>query len=332
MAQRVARQRARQRGQPDDQRGQRDVSDHSQSRDYNLRAAVDDRRARFTDLDDLTDGVIAAASDAAPDPAILTFLLRRYQATGRHDLAGILEPALARGVETSRDATGCAARARWIEAFVTAAPLSSDPRMETAIEDLVTALRGEWSRSDRVADLLTAVDACLQATSAFETPGLVRDAIDQLERVVGATYRPGLGVATSIGHPDGARLLSDQIAGASSLVAACAITARLPYGMLAEELIQFARRTFWNADAGAFADDAEPQTAYVANCDAARALCRLVRLVEDEEYRSGAVVASDSDYRGDTSRILASQLDVARASAAHAATYALALDDWLSLR
>ena len=297
-----------------------------------MRAAVDDRAAPFTELDDLTDGVIAAAVDSPPDPEVLTFLLRRYLATGRDDLAAILEPALARGVETSRSAAGCAARARWLEAFVTAATLSSDPRMQTAIEDLVTALRGEWERADRVADLLIAVDACLLATSAFETPGLVRDAVDQLERTVGAAYRPGGGVASSIHQADGVRLLADQIAAVSALVTACVFTARLPYGMLAEELIQFARRTFWNNDAGAFADEAEPQTAYVANCDAARALCRLVRLVEDEEYRSGAVVASNNDYRGDTSRILASQLDVARASAAHAAPYALALDDWLSLR
>ena len=332
MAQRVARERARQRRQPDDQRDQRDVSDGSQSDDYNLRAAVDDRRARFTDLDDLTDAVLGAAIDGEADPAILTFLLRRYRATGRDDLTEILGPALARGVETSRSAAGCVARARWLEAFVTAAPLSSDSRMQAAIEDLVAALRGDWKRADRVADLLTAVDACLEATTAFETPGLVRDAIDELERVVGATYRPGHGLASVVGRPDSSRLLSDQIAAVSALVTACVGTARLPYGMLAEELMQFARRTFWDADAGAFADDAEPQSAYVANCDAARVLCRLTRLLDDEEYRSGAVVASDSDYRGDASRILASQLDAARADAARAAPYALALDDWLSLR
>src|SRR5262249_21782885 len=154
---------------------------------------------------------------------------------------------------------------------------------------LVTALRGEWKRADRVADLLTAVDACLQATTAFETPGLVRDAIDELERVVGATYRPGYGVSSVVGLPAGSRLVSDQIAGASALVTACVGTARLPYGMLAEELIQFARRTFWDAAAGAFADDAGPPSAYVLNCDAARVLCRLTRLLENEEYRSGAV-------------------------------------------
>src|SRR5262249_7496445 len=156
---------------------QRDVSDRSQSDDYNLRAAVDDRRARFAELDDLTDDVLGAAIDGEADPAILTFLLRRYRTTGREDLTEVLGPALARGVHASRSAAGCVAHARWLEAFVTAAPLSSDPRMQAAIEDLVTALRGEWKRADRVADLLTAVDACLQATTAFETPGLVRDAI-----------------------------------------------------------------------------------------------------------------------------------------------------------
>jgi len=293
---------------------------------------VDDARARFTDLDDLTDVVLDAAADGDVEPVVLTLLLRRYRATGRDDLTEILGPALARGVETSRSAAGCAARARWLEAFVAAAPLSSDPRMLSAIEDLVTALRGEWKRSDRVADLLTSIDACLQATTAFEAPGLVRDAIDELERVIGATYRPGYGVANTMDGMGGERLLADQILGASALVTACVGTARLPYGMLAEELMQFARRGFWDADAGAFADGGDPDAMFAANCDAARVLCRLSRLIADDAYRSGAVIAPDADYRADASRILTSQLDAARTGAARAAPYALALDDWLSLR
>jgi uncharacterized protein YyaL (SSP411 family) len=298
-----------------------------------LRAAVDDARARFTALDDLTDGVLGAAIDGNADPVVLTFLLRRYRATGREDLTDVLGPALARGVETARAAVTPAERAHWLEAFVTAAPLSSDPRMLAAIEDLVTALRAEWKRGDRVAELLTSVDACLQATTAFEAPGLVPAAIDELERVIAATYRPGYGLASVVGGSDApARRLTDQIAGASALVTACVGTARLPYGMLAEELIQFARRTFWDADAGAFADSAEPPAAFAANCAAARALCRLARLLDDKDYRSGAVVTPDADYRGDASRILSSQLDAARAAAARAAPYALALDDWLALR
>jgi len=289
---------------------------------------VDDARARFTVLDDLTDALFDAA-DAEADPVVITFLLRRYL-SGREDLTEVLGAALARGVDRSRSASDAGERVRWLEAFVTAAPLSSDPRMQGAIEDLVAALRAEWGSAGRVADRLASVDACLQATRAFETPGLVSAAIDELERVVGASYRPGYGVASAIGDVQGPRGLPDQIAGAAALITACVGTSRLPYGMLAEELVQFALRTFWSAGDGAF--DGGGPDALVVNCDAVRVLCRLARLLEDEDYRRGAVIAADADYRREASRILESQLDAARGGAARAAPYALALDDWLALR
>jgi len=300
---------------------------------------VSDVSERIAELNDLTDGVLDAAADGDSDPIALTFLLRRYRATGRDDLTETLGAALARAVETSRGATTCDARSRWLEAFVTAATLSSDARMQSAIADLVSALRFEWRQTTNVADLVTSIDACLQATTVSESNELVRDAIDELERVIAAAYRPGHGIARTIGGPAGAgdtdtarRRLADQIRTASALVTACIGTARLPYGMLAEELIQFARRTFWDSGAGAFVDPETPSTVFESNCDAVRVLCRLARLLDDEDYRRSAVFAADADYRGDASRILTSQLVSARAGPAAAAPYALALDEWLALR
>jgi len=293
---------------------------------------VDELRERFLELDDLTDGVLDAAADGESDPIALTFLLRRYRATGRDDLTETLGAALARAVETARGAATCDTRSRWLEAFVTAATLSSDTRMQKAIAELVAALRSEWGQTTSVADLVTSIDACLQATTVFESAELVRDAIDELERVVAHAYRPGRGIASMIGGVDAAdRGLAEQLRGASALVTACVGTSRLPYGMLAEELIQFARRTFWNADAGAFV----ASDGFATNCDAVRVLCRFARLLKNEDYRRGAVLAETNggaDYLIDASRILASQVAAARSHAAGAAPYALALDDWLSLR
>ena len=288
---------------------------------------------RFVELSDLTDGVLDAMADGGSDPVALTFLLRRYRATGRDDLTETLGPALARAVEASRRAASCDARSRWLETFVTAAMLSSDARMEATVAELVAALRGEWRRTSDVAGLLLSIDACLQATTVFESHEVVRDAIDELERVVAGTYRPGHGIGSTLGDADrSARRLADQIRGASALVTACVGTGRLPYGMLAEELVQFAHRTFWDAEAGAFVDRQADEDGFAANCDAVRVLCRVARLIEDEDYRRGAVVVVEADYRHDASRILTSQLAAARANAAGAAPYALALDDWLSLR
>jgi hypothetical protein len=294
---------------------------------------VENVSERFIELDDLTDGVLGATTDGECDPVALTFLLRRYRATGRDDLTDTLGSALARAVDACRAATSCDARSRWLEAFVMAASLSSDARMRWAIADLVAGLQAEWRRTTSVADLVTSVDACLQATTVFESADLVRGAIDELERVVASAYRPGHGIAATIGAADGSsRRLADQIRSASALVTACVGTARLPYGMLAEELVQFARRTFWDERAGAFVGGQATAAEFDANCDAVRVLCRLSRLLEDADYQRAAVVAPDANYRDDASRILASQLAAARSNAGAAALYALALDEWLSLR
>ena len=64
-------------------------------------------------------------------------------------------------------------------------------------------------------------------------------AIDQLEHVVGGAYQPGAGRDASATRAHGTSAISGA---ASALLTAYAITGRLPYSMLAEELMQTARR------------------------------------------------------------------------------------------
>ena len=85
--------------------------------------------------------------------------------------------------------------------------------------------------------------------------------------------------------------------------------------MLAEELMQFARRTLWDERDGGFFEHAIPAEEagaerakpFALNCEAARVLCRLDVLHHDAEYREGAVMADASDYAGDAARTLVSQ-------------------------
>ena len=71
----------------------------------------------------------------------------------------------------------------------------------------------------------------------------MQDAIDQLERVVGGGYRPGDGlVARSATASRRRGSVADHVRGASALLTALELTGRLPYSMLAEELIAIAGR------------------------------------------------------------------------------------------
>jgi len=89
--------------------------------------------------------------------------------------------------------------------------------------------------------------------------------------------------------------------------------------MLADELMQFARRQWWDARAG------WPPAPFDVACQATRVLCRLAALHEDADYRQGAIVA-DADYRTDAARALSS-LEPAITAAAGTAIYALAVTE-----
>jgi hypothetical protein len=94
------------------------------------------------------------------------------------------------------------------------------------------------------------------------------------------------------------------------LLVAYQISGRLPYAMLAEELIQRSR-TAASAD-------------FVVACEAARVLSRLAVLHDDPDYRAAAVIVPAADYRADAARLLAAQASEAMRRGAGGAIYGVA--------
>ena len=141
--------------------------------------------------------------------------------------------------------------------------------------------------------------------------------IDGLERFVRSAYEPGEGVV-------GAEA-SDQIGSALAFLTAFELTGRLPYSMLAEELLQIARRDAWDRDGAGFGRN------FRANATAAQLLCRLAALHRDADYAASAVVAPDATYALDAERILSSLAPIARTHLDDIAEYGMALLEWFSL-
>jgi hypothetical protein len=279
---------------------------------------------RIVDLDIIAARLLDAIARGEPLGSIaLTFLLRHYLATGRDDLGPALGDALAAALEQGGAAAGTAVQAGWLILFVEAMALSDDPRLLDAARALVSRLRDDWPSAMQVAEAAASVDACLRAADVeglLNPQDVVPAAIDQLERIVGGAYQPGGGMAATIHggtHTRGAD--ADQVRPASALLAAFERSGRLPYSMLAEELIQPSR------PASSRSGDT------VVTCEAARVLCRLALLHADDAYRGAAVLAEDADYRGDAERILLSQSTPALGgSLEEAAAYGLALGEWLA--
>lgn len=267
---------------------------------------------RLAELDAITarvlDALVRDEQATAIDAGSLTFLLRQYLSTDRQDLRDALGTALAAALEHAASEPSSSGRAAWVILFAEVAAIAEDDRIVAAVGELVASLRAEWPASRGVEEGAVAVEACLVASRVLDPRDLVAPAIDQLEHVVGGAYQPGAGVRGGLGN---------QVRAASALLTAFEITGRLPYSMLAEELMQAARR--------ADPERAGP-AAFVIHCDAARVFCRLAALHEDAEYRKAAVTLPDADYRGDAARILAAlSTRVGDAPPAHAAAYGLAL-------
>ena len=264
----------------------------------------------------------AVGRDEALGPGALTFLLRHYLATGREDLGDAVGGALAGALPRGTGERDVIARAEWLTLFAEATALSDDERLVAAAAGLVLGLREEWPSAMQVAEAAASVDACLRAADVaglVDPQDLVPAAIDQLERIVGGAYQPGGGMAATIhGGAHVAGGAADQVRSAAALLTAFERSARLPYSMLAEELIQPARRDSGSGDV-------------VINCEAARVLCRLAALHADEEYRGAAVIAPDVDYRRDADRMLSAQSARALTGGLEeAAAYGLAVGEWLA--
>jgi hypothetical protein len=264
-------------------------------------------------IERLTTQVLDALSRGeSVGPLALTLLVRRYAATDRQDLADALGPALAAAAERDFSAPA-ASDADWLTLLVESCGVSSDARLRSAAERLIGALRRRWAAAVDVESAMWSIGACLSAADLVDPRELVPAAIDELERIVGATYRPGAGLGHLVASPDAERgQLHDHVRAASALLTAYDLTARVPYAMLAEELIQFAMR--------------QP---LALDCEAARVLIRLAALHATPSYRAAAVLAPDVDYTSDAARVLAAFEPDSRARGAdEVAVFGLALTEW----
>lgn len=301
-----------------------------------------DRQTCELAIDDVTGAVLRALARAeTPTSAALTLLLRRFAATTRDDVREALEPALARGLDVCQ-ASKPVERPGWLSLFVEAATASEDARLLEAAADLIEDIRDEWGRRTEVGPLALGIEACLSAEMRFTTrggpapiPGLeavARDGIDELERLVAGAYRPGEGLASRLGEAAGGRgRVVDHMAAASALLTAYWRSGRLPYSMLAEELVQHARRTAWDARASVFSDGDPGAPPFAVNCEAARVLCRLAVLHDRDDYRRAAVVAPAADYRGDVSAMLDWLGSRSEAQDMRGAAFGLAAAEWLEM-
>jgi uncharacterized protein len=174
--------------------------------------------------------------------------------------------------------------------------------------------------------------AWLRAGEALEDVETGRFALQSLERVLLATYKPGQGVAhyhDASGEVRG--LLSDQVHAAWALLHVHDATGDETYLMLAEELARTALRTHWDARGGGFLDHApggpddigllvDPVKPLTLNCLAARVLSRLATLTGREELQARAL------------ETLASQTGLYRTLGIGGAPYGLAIMDVLAPR
>ena len=261
------------------------------------------------------DGV---AREDAFDAAVPTFLLRHYLGTDEAGVQDALGVALARALAFAGTDASVIGRAAWLTLLVEATAAAEDDRILPAVSELIAGLRAEWPAQTRIDEASASVEACLRAAEIVSPDELVQGAIDQLERVIGGSYRPGDGL---VRERNGIRVrcsVDDHVRGASALLTAFELTGRLPYSMLAEELMAIVGR------------DPMPDAGLVIQCDAARVLCRIAALHDDPGYRGAAVIATGADYRADAARILAALSALALAgSPSDAAVYGLALLDLL---
>ncbi|MCC7418442.1 MAG: hypothetical protein IT176_14995 [Acidobacteria bacterium] len=283
------------------------------------------------DLAQLIDEVLQNVQQQrrAADDASLTLLIRGYRATGRPAIGEALGEALGAALAQPLAPLSIVERAARLAMFVEALPVASDERIGGAVQDLLASLSREWGASIDVEASAASVDACLAAALALGSGAIVRTAVDELERSVGSAYRPGRGLLDPR-HDAGPGRLADHVRCAAALLTARGATGRVPYGMLAEELMQFARRTLWDAAASAF--EARPGSRvhpFALNGAAARVCCRLAALHGDRLYRETAIVADGADHRAAAAAILDGLSARLSGYGAERAEYALALGEWL---
>jgi len=301
-------------------------------------------------MDWFVDATLHALSEQrTPAPDALRILLRRYASTGRADLGAALEPALGQALgyidrcldaatdlhpEQEDDLVG------WIWLVVEAAGLSEDHRLREVATRLASTVRARWPSHGSIAIAMRSIEGCLVAASVvappLDGPGLVAASIDELERLASLSYQPGKPLPHVIGHSESTPTPLDHTTAASTLLSAYAMTGRLSYSMLAEELVETARQSWWDREAGAFCtrqdgalDPGQELERLMVNCDAARVFCRLATLHSDPEYLEHAAFNREVDYAGDARSILGALASTYRSQGLAAVGYGLAVDESL---
>jgi hypothetical protein len=145
---------------------------------------------------------------------------------------------------------------------------------------------------------------------------LLPDVIEGLERAASGIYEPG--------ERPGPAAHAAHFRCANALLTAFDLTGRLPYPMLAEELVQASRGNLFAAaiDGGA---------GFAADCAAATACTRLALLHRDPDYVARAVVARQAEYAADAKRLLAGLEPRRHAFPEQAAELGRAMLHWLAL-
>ena len=243
----------------------------------------------------------AIACDEPVNARALQLLLRRYESGAFADPHAheIIGQALAAALESHTTDQSVLGRAAWTELFVEATALSDDDRLIEAVGALIPELRGASTRAS-FPERCAAIGACLRAAGLEAFTSIAADMVDELERAVGRAYEPGEHIGS----------FADQVRAASSLLTGYGLTGRLPYSMLAEELMQMPLES----------ESADLDTV----CEGARVLCRLAALRDDVDYRSAAVVAPRAEYRAAASTLLDARVGEALRAGAAGAIYALA--------
>jgi hypothetical protein len=284
-------------------------------------------------IDRLADAALTSVTSlSGPSPAMITLLLRRYVATGREDLRDAVGAALARAMHDASCTADRDERSEWLALLLEAVAFSEDARLRATSDAIAQALTRGWPGAGAVRSGMRSVEVVLAASAAMQDPadGLawIAAAIDEMERIVGLAYTPGSGiageVASGFGRTPGS--LGDHAGAASTLLTAFAMTGRLPYGMLADELMQFARRQWWDDGGGTFIG-----SSVSAQCDAARVYVRLEMLHRDEDYRQAAILA-EAHYAADAERTLSALLPASETLGEAAGVYGLALLELFALR
>jgi uncharacterized protein YyaL (SSP411 family) len=185
--------------------------------------------------------------------------------------------------------------------------LETAARLVSFIEARLASRAGGFCGSDAEAIVYTdssaaASAALLAASAALGDATLGQHALESLEHVVLASYRPGLGVAHYVDDEPRVRgLLMDQVAAVHALLDAQEAAGGEPYGMMAEELAHYMLRVLSDGDERGFVDRIHEEddvglmrsrrTPVVPNCEAAHALARLARLSGNAEFRTRARAA-----------------------------------------